>query len=316
MNYIQFINKLKEHDDKILFVNELVKIITEEKEHVLDKVDKYKKYIIDGSKSDTSEQRKLKRNFTKELEDKFGNEIKDAEDYDYLGLKYKVDIIKDLDWNEFKELIKHEEDEKERISKKIASQKIEKEDKIEKADIKPDYIKLCKDVKVENLNKEIDEFKESFKKENKLGINEIIRNIRDIYKEINIDNCSVELRKAVNKFETELYNYINKQENINYKCIGLGIIESFKHTYNSQINPLIDKCGREDLEGVKNIINKLLNYIDYKNDDNMINGKTAYLKNKGIVFSDESVKKLLENNNIQNVINNFDLILKYLLYFQ
>jgi hypothetical protein len=104
MRYNEFVEKLNKDGERLILMERVIGLILEDKEEVLDK-NLYTKYKMDGSKLDTSEQRKLKRNFVGELEDKFGDKIGDVEDYDYLGLKYKVDIIKDLDWDEFKDLV-------------------------------------------------------------------------------------------------------------------------------------------------------------------------------------------------------------------
>jgi hypothetical protein len=168
MRYSEFVGKLNEDRERVLLMERVIGLILEDKEEVLDKRD-YNKYKIDGSKLDTSEQRKLKRRFGNELEDKFGDKIGDVEDYDYLGLKYKVELVKDLDWNEFKDLVEYEEGERERIKKKVASQEV-KEVPVKGKDIKAEYFTLCKDIKVMDLEKELDNFKKSFKEEHKKSV--------------------------------------------------------------------------------------------------------------------------------------------------
>jgi hypothetical protein len=267
---------------------------------------KYKEYEIDISKLDTSEQRKLKRRFGNELEDKFGNKIgelkdeegrnKSVEDYDYLGLKYRVELINDLNWNEMKQLMEYEDNERVRKFKKLASHKVVKEDNVNVIS-NFEYSTFCKDFKTSDLEKEIIEFKKSFKKEMGQSVKELLDEVKNVYNNINFDTCSIELKNLKNYIKNKFNSYINKNDiKKDYRCLGLVIIEGFNHTFNSQSNALSNKCNMEDEKGAKEIINKLLNYIDYDSDYNMINGKESFFKNQDILFSDESVKKLMENN--------------------
>jgi hypothetical protein len=198
MRYNEFVEKLNKDGERLILMERVIGLILEDKEEVLDK-NLYTKYKMDGSKLDTSEQRKLKRNFVGELEDKFGDKIGDVEDYDYLGLKYKVDIIKDLDWDEFKDLVAYEEGERERIKKRIASQEIEKEDKIVS---KKAYSTYCDDIKKDDLEKEVSNFKKSFKEKNGESLKEVLDYLRDSFNEFDIKTCSIKIAEGVKKLES------------------------------------------------------------------------------------------------------------------
>jgi hypothetical protein len=92
----------------------------------------------------------------------------------------------------------------------------------------------------------------------------------------------------------------------------LIIIESFRHIYNSQKNALTTRCGKEDLEGAKEIIDLLNNSLSSESDENIISGKTSFFKNQGLIFSKEFTKSLLENRIENNYIKNLMNILIFI----
>lgn len=306
MKYLEFIHKInnRNSNDKLI-LEYLIQIIFEDKEietkyaDIIYKIEEFRlKNILTGLK---------KRKVEKEIEDKLNNKCKNINNLeevcDILSKYYDKSIIDKLDCNELEHLIKYEKDK----LAKLAENPIDIKEEPGLINT-PEYELLCKNLKKEDIENNIIDFKKDFKNKMDKDVKELFMNIKKIFIELDMKTCPIVLKNLKNEVNELFSKYTNMEgvDKLNI-CTGLLIHKSFKHVYNSQHNALENKCKIGDERSVKEIINILIAGFSKNSDNNIINGKDSYFKNRGLTMDDKFVDEILENLKNDNSISIIEL---------